>query len=176
MQRTDFWTLWEKARVRWLERIALKHVYYHMWNRDHCKFNAWSRALKAGALGQTIGMGWGGRLGGWFRMGGPMHPWLIHVNVWEKPSQCCKVIILQLFSHSRVQLYATLWTVAFQTPLSMGFFRQEYWSGLPCPPPGDLLDPGIEPVSFTSHSLTGRFFTLAPHGQSHCLGKTIMIL
>ena len=46
-----------------------------------------------------------------------------------------------------VQLFATLWTVACQVPLSMGFFRQEYWSGLPLPPPGDLPDPGIKPVS-----------------------------
>ena len=43
---------------------------------------------------------------------------------------------------SLVRLFATLWTVAHQAPLSMGFFRQEYWSGLPCPPPGDLPDPG----------------------------------
>ena len=49
------------------------------------------------------------------------------------------------FSH--VRLFATLWTVAHQTPLSMGFSRQGYWSGLPCPPPGDLPNPGIEPVS-----------------------------
>ena len=41
----------------------------------------------------------------------------------------------------------TLWTVAHQTPLSMGFSRQEYWSGLQCPPPGDLPDPGIELTS-----------------------------
>ena len=41
----------------------------------------------------------------------------------------------------------TLWTVALQAPLSMGFSRQEYWSGLPCPPPGDLSNPGIKPVS-----------------------------
>ena len=46
---------------------------------------------------------------------------------------------------SCVWLFATLWTVARQAPLSMGFSRQEYWSGLPCPPPGDLPDPGIEP-------------------------------
>ena len=45
---------------------------------------------------------------------------------------------------SRVQLFAILWTVARQAPLSMGFCRQEYWSGLPCPSPGDLPDPGIE--------------------------------
>ena len=48
---------------------------------------------------------------------------------------------------SRVQLFATPWTAAHQAPLSMGFFRQEYWSRLPCPPQGDLPDAGIEPVS-----------------------------
>ena len=48
---------------------------------------------------------------------------------------------------SRVWLFATPWTVARQAPLSMGFSRQEYWSGLPCLPPGDLPDPGIEPRS-----------------------------
>ena len=48
---------------------------------------------------------------------------------------------------SHVQFFATLWTVAHQAPLSMGFFRQEYWSRLPFSPPGDLPDPGIEPVS-----------------------------
>ena len=51
----------------------------------------------------------------------------------------------KLFSHA--QLFATLWTVAYQAPLSMEFFRQEYWSGLPCPPAGDCLDPGIQPTS-----------------------------
>ena len=62
-----------------------------------------------------------------------------------------------LISHfSHVQLFATLWTVAHWAPLSMGFFRQEYWSGLPCPPPGDLLNPGIEPGS---PALAGGFFT-----------------
>ena len=50
-------------------------------------------------------------------------------------------------SLSRVQLFATSWTVAHQAPLSMGFSRQEYWSGLPFPSPGDLHDPGIEPTS-----------------------------
>ena len=50
-------------------------------------------------------------------------------------------------SLSRVQLFAILWTVAHQAPLSMGFSRQEYWSGLPFPSPGDLPDPGIEPMS-----------------------------
>ena len=52
-----------------------------------------------------------------------------------------------------------LWTVARQAPLSMGFSRQEYWSGLLCPPPGDLPDPGTEPTSLTSPALAGRYFT-----------------
>ena len=52
-------------------------------------------------------------------------------------------------SLSHVQLSATPWTVAYQRPLSMGFFRQEYWSGLPFPSPGDLPNPGIEPWSPT---------------------------
>ena len=57
---------------------------------------------------------------------------------------------------SRVWLLGTLWAAAHQAPLSMGFFRQEYWSGLPCPPPGDLPDSGIEPPSHIS--CTGRWF------------------
>ena len=55
-----------------------------------------------------------------------------------------------MLSHfSCVQLFATPWTVAHQAPLSMGFSRQEYWSGLPFPSPGDLPDPAIEPQSPT---------------------------
>ena len=53
--------------------------------------------------------------------------------------------VLSHFRH--VWLFVTLWTVAYQVPLSMGFSRQEYWSGLPCPPPGDLPDTGIKPSS-----------------------------
>ena len=62
-------------------------------------------------------------------------------------------------SLSRVQLFA--WTVAYQAPLSMGFSRQEYWSGLPFPAPGDLPDPGIEPTSVRSPALAGGFFTIS---------------
>ena len=54
---------------------------------------------------------------------------------------------------------ATLWTVAFQPPLSMGLSRQAYWSGLPYSPPGDLPDPRIEPASPLSPVLAGGFFT-----------------
>ena len=61
-----------------------------------------------------------------------------------------------MFVLSRVQLFVTLWTVARQAPLSVGFSRQEYWSGLPFPPPGDIPDPGTKP---TSPALAGGFFT-----------------
>ena len=54
--------------------------------------------------------------------------------------------------------WAMPWTAAHQAPLSTGFFRQEYWSGLPCPPP-DLPDPGIEPGSLMSSELASEFFT-----------------
>ena len=57
---------------------------------------------------------------------------------------------------SRIQLFVTLWTGARQALLSVGFCRQEYWSGLPCPLTGDLPDPGIEPVS---PALASGFFT-----------------
>ena len=58
-----------------------------------------------------------------------------------------------------VQLFATLWTVAHQAPLSMGFSRQEYWSRVSCPPLGDLPVPGIEPASLMSPALADRFLT-----------------
>ena len=71
--------------------------------------------------------------------------------------------IHSLFSRQVVSdSFATTWTVAHQAPLSMGFCRQEYWSGLPFPSPGDLPDPGIEP---SSPALAGRFFTSGPPGK-----------
>ena len=69
----------------------------------------------------------------------------------------------QLLSH--VQLFVTPWTVDHQAPLSMEFSRQEYWSGLPFPTPGDLQVPGIKPTSFLSLALAGRFFTIRATGM-----------
>ena len=63
---------------------------------------------------------------------------------------------------SRVQLFVTLWTVALQAPLSMGFPKQEYWRGLSFPSPGDLPNPGIEP---TSSALAGGFIITEPPGK-----------
>ena len=66
---------------------------------------------------------------------------------------------MKVKSLSRVRLFATPWTVAYQSPQSMEFSRQEYWSVLPCLPPGDLPDPGIKPTSLMSPALAGGFFT-----------------
>ena len=73
----------------------------------------------------------------------------------------CHAYLLQLC------LFATLWTVALQTPLSMEFFRQEYWSGLPCPLPGDLPFPGIESASLRSPALAGVFFTASTSWETY---------
>ena len=67
------------------------------------------------------------------------------------------VCVLSLFSH--VWLFVTLWTIVHQAPLSVEFSRQEYWSGLPCPPLGDLPYPGIEPMPLMSPALAGGIFT-----------------
>ena len=83
-------------------------------------------------------------------------------------SLCCVCGVLSHFSH--VQLFTTLWTVGCQAPLSMGFSRQEYWSGFPCPSPENSPDPGIEPVSHISPALAGGFFTTSITGKplAHC--------
>ena len=73
-------------------------------------------------------------------------------------------MMLSCFSH--VQLFVTLWTVACQA-LSTGFSRQEYWSGLPCPLPGDLPDPGIKPGSLMSSALAHGLFTTSTTWEAH---------
>ena len=80
---------------------------------------------------------------------------------------------LLLFSCSLVSdSFVTPWTVALQAPLSMEFPRQEYWSGLPFPSPGDLPDLGFEPMSL---ALTGRFFTVGPLGMPIGLLLSLLI-
>ena len=74
----------------------------------------------------------------------------------------CVCVCVCVKSLSRVRLFATLWTIARQAPLSMGFSQQEYWSGLPFPSPGDLPDPGIEP---RSPALQADALTSEPPGK-----------
>ena len=77
--------------------------------------------------------------------------------------QCVCVCVL-----SDVQLFATPWTIACQAPLSMDFFRQEYWSGLPFPTPGVLSDPRTEPPPPVTPALASTFFTTVPLGSPNC--------
>ena len=79
-------------------------------------------------------------------------------------------------SGRRNRLLVTPWTLAHQVPLSMGFSRQEYWSGLPCPPPGDLPNPGIEPMSLTSPALAGEFFTTNVTWEALTYGRVIFFV
>ena len=73
--------------------------------------------------------------------------------------------MLSHFSHG--QLFTSLQTVTRLAPLSMEFSRKEYWSGLPCPSPGDLLDPGIKPTSLVSPTLAGGFFHTSATWEVH---------
>ena len=87
-------------------------------------------------------------------------------------SFCCSVkwsVTCALNHFSHVQLFETLWTVSHQARLSMGFSRQEYWNGLPCPPPGYLPDPGIKPMSLISPALAGGFFTTSTTWEVPCI-------
>ena len=77
------------------------------------------------------------------------------------------VHVLCAQSLSCVHLFATPWTVARQAPLSMGFSRQEYWSGLPFPIPGDFPNQGIKPAFLVSPELAVRSFTTEPSGKPY---------
>ena len=76
-----------------------------------------------------------------------------------KPKFISTCLLLWLGHLAMSNSFATPWTVARQPPLTVAFSRQEYWSGLPCPPPGNLPDPLFELMSLTSPAWAGRFFT-----------------
>ena len=84
---------------------------------------------------------------------------LLHSSFFSLPIKNTGVVL------NHVQLFATPWTAVCQAPLSMGFSRQEYWSGLPFPTPGHLPDPGIKPVTPVSAASADGFFTKAPLGK-----------
>ena len=98
----------------------------------------------------------------------PLNVSLSEITSSISPERFCyplhsSVHVVVHFSH--VWLFATRWTVAHQAPLSMEFSRQEYWSGLPFPPPGHLPDPGTEPMSLMSLALASRSSLLVPPGK-----------
>ena len=71
--------------------------------------------------------------------------------------------VLRCVSH--VRFFATLWSISHQAPLTMRFSRQEYWCGMPCPPPGDHPNPGIKPVFLMSSALAGGSLPQVPPGK-----------
>ena len=94
--RIDAFELWCWIRLGCFERTALKHVYYLGWNRSPAQAGCMRQVLGPGALGRPRGIVWRGRWEGGSGRGIHVNPWLIHVNVWQKPLQYCKVISLQL--------------------------------------------------------------------------------
>ena len=99
-----------------------------------------------------------------------IHGCLMSVAIGPISFKLCKTLTLfvcVLSRLSRVWLFVTPCAVARQAPLFMGLSRQEYWSGLPCPPPGDLPKPGIKPTSLMS-ALTGGFLTTSKYFRSIC--------
>ena len=81
------------------------------------------------------------------------------ISIYLQASLVSKVACEHAKSLSCALFFVTLWPVAHQALLPMEFSRQEYWSELPCPPPGDLPYPGMEPMSLMSPALAARFFT-----------------
>ena len=81
--------------------------------------------------------------------------------------------MLSYFSH--VQLFMTLWARACQAPLSLGFSRREYWSGLPCLPPGGLPGPGTKPVFLKSPALAAEFFATSATWEAHLVINIVQL-
>ena len=109
-------------------------------------------------------------------------------TIWEAQIHTCVCVCVCVCAHvchavlncfSCVQFFVTLWAVDCQAPLSMGFSRHKYQSGWPCPPPGDLPDPGIEPSSLMSSALAGGFFTTSTTWEAyiytHVFGSRISL-
>ena len=100
------------------------------------------------------------------------HGWLVNSGWGSRRVRAC---VLSNFGW--VWISVPLWTMARQTPLSMGFSRQGYWSGLPCPSPGDLPDPGIEPVHVSCvFCIAGGFFTHRATGEQERKSQELCVL
>ena len=94
----------------------------------------------------------------------------------ELISQFKSMCVGELSCFSCVQLFAAPWTIACQGPLSMEFSRQEYWSGLPFPSPGDLPNPGIKPESVASPALASGFFTISNPWEVYKIGIILLLM
>ena len=127
MYRTEFWTLWEKARVGCFERTASKHVYYLGWNRSPAQAGCMRQVLGPGALGRPRGMGWRGRWEGGSGWGIRVNLWLIHVNVWQKPLQYWKVIRLQLIKINGKKKVQSYWYSEKSEVLTVLLMTLPFW-------------------------------------------------
>ena len=97
------------------------------------------------------------------QQGSPLHVCIYICDIYTHTPDCMYAFLVTALVSD---FFVTLWTVAHQAPLSVGFSRQEYWRELPCPPPGDLPDPGIEP---RSPKLTHGFSTTGAAWEAHCM-------
>ena len=95
---------------------------------------------------------------------------------WKRVRKNMYMYIYACACQVSVQRFSTLWFIAHQAPLFMGFSRQEYWSGLPSLPPEDLPNPGIKPISLMSPTLAGSFFTTRATWETHTYINTSEIL
>ena len=124
------------------------------------KINAWGPRGAGRRMNSGCSEQW--KCSVWFRDGGPLTCICLAQHCATPSVDSCKLCLCVCMcaqSLSRVRLFATLWTVALHVLLSLWFFRQEHWSGLPCPPPGDLPNPGIKPASHYVPCIAGGFFT-----------------
>ena len=131
--------LWEKARVGRSERITLKQIYYQGWNRSPALVGCMRQELRAGALGRRRGMGWGGRREGGSGWGTHVNPWLIHVNVWQKPLQYYKIISLQLIKINEKKKRVFSMTSVFSWQISFSLYPASFCT----PRPNLPVSPGI---------------------------------
>ena len=99
--------------------------------------------------------------------------WCFQIH-WSFPLYALQACTLSLVSH--VQLFVAPWTAAHEAPLSMGFSRQEYWSGLPCPPLGGLPDPGVKSRYLVSLALAGGFFTPSTTWEASSVGSNLLLI
>ena len=109
----------------WFERIALKHVYYHMWNRSPVQVHCMRQGAQGWCTGMTQRDGMGREVGWGSGWGTHVHPWWIHVNVWQKPPQYCKVISLQLKWKKKRNICCIVWN---WKSLLKGIRDKQMWS------------------------------------------------
>ena len=118
MNRLVFWTLWERARVGLFERMTLKHIYYHMWNRSLVQVWCMIQGAQGWCTGMTQRDGMGRKVGGGFGIGITCTPLADSCQCMAKRIQYCNVIpFSSVQSLSRVQLFATSWITAHQASL-----------------------------------------------------------